>query len=72
MSEIAFLNLNVFNTVMDLVMIAPTQLQIAPFIFSYTILANPKVEPHAPKGYSILDPEGGAEWKNNYNIATSL
>ena len=32
-------------TVFDLVMRAPIQLQ---WIFSYTILANPKVEPHAP------------------------
>ncbi len=33
------------TTVFDEVMRAPIQLQC---IFSYTILANPKVEPHAP------------------------
>ncbi len=35
-------------TVWDLVMIAPIQLQC---IFSYTILTNPEVEPHAPNTY---------------------
>ena len=36
------------NTVLDEVMRAPIQLQC---IFSYTILANPEVEPHAPNTY---------------------
>ena len=44
------------NTVLDLVMIAPIQLQC---IFSYTILANPEVEPHAPNTHqSKLLPSG--------------
>ena len=38
------------SAVLDLEMIAPIQLQS---FFSYTFLANPELEPHAPKGYSI-------------------
>ena len=36
------------SSVLDEVMRAPIQLQC---MFSYTILANPKVEPHAPNTY---------------------
>ncbi len=36
------------KTVLDEVTRAPIQLQC---IFSYTILANPEVEPHAPNTY---------------------
>ena len=39
------------NSVLDLVMIAPIHLQC---IFSYTILANPTVESHAPTQQHLL------------------
>ena len=45
-----------FTPVLDLVMMAPIQLQC---IFSYANLANPEVEPHAPNTYqSKLIPSG--------------
>ncbi len=46
-------------TVLDEVMRAPIQLQC---IFSYTIVANPEVEPHAPNTYqSKLVPSGSID-----------
>ena len=44
-------------TVLDLVMRAPIQLHC---IFSYTILANPEVEPHAPNTYESKPLPGGS------------
>ncbi len=51
-----------YSSVLDLIMIAPTQLQIVQCIFSYTcilFLANLEGEPHAPNTYqSKLVPSG--------------
>ncbi len=44
-------------TVLDLVMIAPIQLQC---IFSCTNLANPEVEPHAPNTHQSKLVPGGS------------
>ncbi len=45
------------KTVLDLAMIAPIPVQC--IFFSYTIQADPEVEPHAPNTYqSILVPGG--------------
>ncbi len=57
------------SAVLDLEMIAPIQLQS---FFSYTFLANPELEPHAPKGYSIWNPQGGADCKKSRTPYTFL
>ncbi len=56
------------SPVLDLVMIAPIQLQC---IFSHTILANPELEPHAPNTYqSKLVPSGSIN-NNKHEESTS-
>ena len=57
------------NPVLDLVMIAPIQLQC---IFSCTILANQELEPHVPNAYqSKLVPSGFMN-SNKYEGSTTV
>ena len=51
----------ILPSVLVLVMIAPIQLQCT---FSYTILANPKLEPHAPDTYQSKLVPGDSIYSN--------
>ena len=56
------------SPVLDLVMRAPIQLQC---IFSYTILANPELEPHSPNTYQLKLGPGGSINSNRCEGSTS-